>query len=70
MTRWATGLPPKTVHGEYPRPQMVRKDRRHLNRLWDCAISADNAAMAGKKGTLRRAVSAIDGTVRCMGEAD
>jgi len=38
MTRWAKDVSPETVHSKYPRPQMVRKDWRGLNGLWDYAI--------------------------------
>ena len=32
MTRWAKDVSPKTVHSEYPRPQMVRNDWRAVHR--------------------------------------
>jgi len=38
MTRWAKQVSPGNVHREYPRPQMVRKDFRNLNGLWEYAI--------------------------------
>ena len=38
MTRWAKDVSPKTAHSDYPRPQMVRKEWRNLNGLWDYAI--------------------------------
>ena len=38
MTRWAKDVSPEKAHAEYPRPQMVRKDWRNLNGLWDYAI--------------------------------
>src|SRR6476620_3532942 len=37
-TRWAKDVSPEKVHGEYPRPQMVRKDWTNLNGLWDYSI--------------------------------
>jgi hypothetical protein len=40
MTRWAKDVTPESVHPEYPRPQMVRKDWKNLNGLWQFA-SAD-----------------------------
>jgi hypothetical protein len=43
-TRWTKDVSPKTVHREYPRPQMVRKDWRNLNGLWDYAIKPSDAA--------------------------
>jgi len=44
MTRWAKDVSPKSVHTEYPRPTMVRKDWQHLNGLWEYAIVPTNAA--------------------------
>jgi hypothetical protein len=43
MTQWAKDVSPGKVHREYPRPQMVRKDWRNLNGLWDYAITAKDA---------------------------
>src|SRR5580765_7141183 len=40
MTRWAKDVSPANVHPEYPRPQMVRKEWKNLNGLWQFA-SAD-----------------------------
>jgi len=40
MTRWAKDVSPKSVHPEYPRPQMVRKDWQNLNGLWYYAVTA------------------------------
>ena len=40
MTRWAKDVSPDSVHPEYPRPQMVRKDWLNLNGLWEYAICA------------------------------
>ncbi len=42
MTRWASEVTPASVHQEYPRPQMVRKDWLNLNGLWEYAISPRN----------------------------
>jgi len=42
MTRWASTVTPATVHQEYPRPQMVRKDWMNLNGLWDYAVKPRN----------------------------
>jgi len=44
MTRWAKDVSPENAHPEYPRPQMVRKDWRNLNGLWDYAIRPDDAS--------------------------
>lgn len=40
MTKWASDVDPERVLPEYPRPQMVRKEWRNLNGLWDYAIRA------------------------------
>ena len=38
FTEWAARVSPETVHREYPRPQMTRKDWLNLNGLWEYAI--------------------------------
>ena len=38
MTRWAKEVNPNKVFPEYPRPQMVRKEWKNLNGLWEYAI--------------------------------
>jgi hypothetical protein len=38
MTRWGKTVTPENVLPEYPRPQMVRKEWRNLNGLWEFAI--------------------------------
>ncbi len=38
MTKWAKDVSPRKVHTEYPRPQMVRKQWKRLNGLWEYAI--------------------------------
>ena len=38
MTTWGKQVSPENVHGEYPRPQMVRKHWLNLNGLWEYAI--------------------------------
>lgn len=38
-TRWASQVDPVAPLPEYPRPQLVRKEWRSLNGLWDYAIS-------------------------------
>jgi len=42
MTRWASEVTPASVHQEYPRPQVVRKEWLNLNGLWEYAISPRN----------------------------
>jgi len=48
MTRWAKDVSPTNAHAEYPRPQMVRKDWKNLNGLWEYAI-VDKDAQQPKK---------------------
>jgi len=45
-TKWASEVGPENARIEYPRPQMVRKDWKCLNGLWDYAIT-DADATAG-----------------------
>ncbi|HLK58955.1 MAG TPA: glycoside hydrolase family 2 TIM barrel-domain containing protein, partial [Chthonomonadaceae bacterium] len=42
MTRWAKDVTPEKVRPEYPRPQMVRKDWKSLNGLWEFAFDDAN----------------------------
>src|SRR5476651_1244054 len=44
MTHWANAVRPDNALPEYPRPQMVRKEWKNLNGLWDYAITARDAA--------------------------
>src|SRR4051812_3864854 len=37
-TRWTKDVSPKNALPDYPRPQMVRKDWKNLDGLWDYAI--------------------------------
>ena len=39
MTPWANEVNPENVLKEYPRPQMVRKEWKNLNGLWDFALA-------------------------------
>lgn len=48
MTRWAKDVSPDNVLPEYPRPQMVRKEWRNLNGLWDYAIRPKGEGKPGK----------------------
>ena len=38
MTRWAAEVGPATSHQEYPRIQMVRREWKNLNGLWEYAV--------------------------------
>jgi hypothetical protein len=49
-TRWAKDVSPEKVHGEYPRPQMVRKDWTNLNGLWDYSIIPAQASQPKEFG--------------------
>jgi hypothetical protein len=44
MSRWAGKVKPDNVLGEYPRPQMVRKDWQNLNGLWEYAIAGKDTS--------------------------
>src|SRR3954463_11318046 len=37
MTRWAKDVSPANARPEYPRPQLVRKEWKNLNGLWEFA---------------------------------
>lgn len=39
MTKWAADVKPDKVLSEYPRPQMVRKEWRNLNGVWDVQLT-------------------------------
>ncbi|MBP5637024.1 MAG: beta galactosidase jelly roll domain-containing protein, partial [Bacteroidales bacterium] len=43
-TIWADEVSPANSHPEYPRPQMIRRDWKSLNGLWDYAITPVDAA--------------------------
>lgn len=43
MTKWAKDVSPDNVWQDYPRPQLVRKDWKNLNGLWDYALLAQNS---------------------------
>ena len=52
MTRWAKKVTPKTVHQEYPRPQLVREKWLNLNGLWQYAIKAKDAPQPKMDGQI------------------
>lgn len=47
-TRWSQKLAPNSVHSEYPRPQLQRKDWLNLNGLWDYAIRSRESGLPEK----------------------
>ncbi|MGN0190832.1 MAG: glycoside hydrolase family 2 protein, partial [Candidatus Cryptobacteroides sp.] len=47
-TPWAAEVNPDNARPEYPRPQMVRKDWKNLNGLWDYAITPASLPMMGE----------------------
>jgi len=47
-TQWAEDVSPANAHPEYPRPQMVRKDWKSLNGLWDYALVPKSEAKPGQ----------------------
>lgn len=52
-TPWAAEVNPDNARPDYPRPQMVRKDWKNLNGLWDYAITPDSLEMiAGADGKI------------------
>ncbi|HEX8912689.1 MAG TPA: glycoside hydrolase family 2 TIM barrel-domain containing protein [Humisphaera sp.] len=71
MTRWAKDVSPDNVLPEYPRPQMVRKEWRNLNGLWDYAINpkaeAAPAAFDGKILVPFPVESALSGVAKQVG---
>ena len=48
-TRWAAEVSPENARIEYPRPQMVRKDWKCLNGLWDYSITGKDVSVMGEK---------------------
>jgi len=74
MTRWAKQVSPDSVHQEYPRPQMERKEWANLNGLWEYAIRAKDAPQPDKfDGEILvpfAAESALSGVGKAVGEAN
>ena len=53
VTRWAEQVDPANPLPEYPRPQLVRRDWRSLNGLWDYSIGPkDGAKMPDAEGKI------------------
>lgn len=40
MTEWGSRVTAENAHREYPRPQMVRKEWKNLNGLWNYAVTS------------------------------
>ena len=72
MTKWAQEVSPSHVHPEYPRPQMIRRDWKSLNGLWDYAITqagAPQPSMPDGKILVPFCVeSALSGVGRTVGQ--
>ena len=72
MTKWSKDVSPDKVHAEYPRPQMVRKDWRNLNGLWDYAIRPKGdprpATFDGRIMVPFPIESALSGVMKSVGE--
>ncbi len=72
MTRWAKEVSPDSVHPEYPRPQMERKEWLNLNGLWEYAIRPKDAPQPDKfDGEILvpfAAESALSGVGKAVGE--
>jgi hypothetical protein len=74
MTRWAKNVTPDKVLPEYPRPQMVRKEWKNLNGLWDYAIVEKDAPKPAQfQGNILvpfAAESALSGVKKTVGETN
>lgn len=70
MTRWAKDVSPARALPEYPRPQMVRREWKSLNGLWDYAVvpldSASPEKMDGRILVPFPVESALSGVMRRM----
>lgn len=74
-TRWAREVMPERVHPEYPRPQMVRKEWRNLNGLWQYTILPRAAGPPDPREMMDKILvpfpieSALSGVMRRIDEA-
>src|SRR5687767_14667875 len=72
MTRWAKDVKPDDVLPKYPRPQMVRKEWKNLNGLWDYAIRPKDEGKPekwdGKILVPFAAESALSGVMKNVGK--
>lgn len=48
MTRWAAGIRPEQVWPEYPRPQMLRREWKNLNGLWQYSVTPRDQQAPGQ----------------------
>lgn len=73
-TRWAAEVSPQNVHRQYPRPQMVRKNWKSLNGLWDYAIrpkeDGEPKEWDGEILVPFAAESALSGVMKRVGESN
>jgi len=71
-TKWAEEVTPNNAWKQYPRPQMVRKDWKNLNGLWDYAIvSKDSQKPENYDGRILvpfAAESALSGVGKTVGK--
>jgi hypothetical protein len=74
MTRWAKDVSPDRALPEYPRPQLVRKEWRNLNGLWEYAIrprlDAQPATFDGRILVPFPVESALSGVMKKVGETN
>ena len=73
-TQWAADVSPETVHAEYPRPQLQRKQWLNLNGLWDLVIvdkgEPPSTNFSGKILVPFPVESALSGVMKTVTEAD
>lgn len=74
MTRWSRDVSPENPLPEYPRPQMVRREWKSLNGLWDYSIQPQEAerprAYEGEILVPFPVESALSGVMRKVGDSN